>query len=207
MAKALTIKALESIKPSEKDREIPDGCVSGLYLAVRASGAKSWCVRYRFAGKSRKLTIGSYPAVGLKAARERAGKALLAVVDGRDPAAEKQEAKRVVAQPASELVEDVVDSYVEKYAKRRTRATSWREKERLLKKEIVGAWKGRRLSTIGRADVHDLLDSIMDRPASVVANWALATFKHLCAWAEERGLIASSPCDKVRRPIWTAGRG
>lgn len=203
MAKALTTKALESIKPGEKDREIPDGCVSGLYLAVRPSGAKSWCVRYRFEGKPRKLTLGAFPGIGLRAARDLAGRALDAVTDHRDPAAEKQEAKRAAAAEqlrASDLIDDVVASYVEKYAKRQTRQTSWREKERLLKKEVIGAWKGRRLSTIGRADVHDLLDKIVDRGAAVMANRTLATFKHMCAWAVERGLIEASPCDKVKAP-------
>ena len=38
--------------------EIHDRGCPGLFLIVQPSGAKSWALRYRVAGKSRKLTLG-----------------------------------------------------------------------------------------------------------------------------------------------------
>jgi Arm DNA-binding domain len=67
MGKALTVKFLENLKPGPTRREIPDGVVTGLYLILQVSGKMSWAVRYRVAGRPRKLTIGGYPAIGLKA--------------------------------------------------------------------------------------------------------------------------------------------
>ena len=58
----------ERLKPSEKDRLEADG--DGLYLRVRASGRKTWLVRYWEGGKERRLTLGDYPAVSLQAARQ-----------------------------------------------------------------------------------------------------------------------------------------
>ena len=65
----------------------------GLYLVVQPSGAKSFAVRYRYAGQPRKLTLGAFPAITLEAARDIGGKALRAAAEGRDPATEKQAAK------------------------------------------------------------------------------------------------------------------
>ena len=52
-------------------------------------------MRYRLSGRTRKHTIGAYPAIDLKAARELAAKALRAVAEGRDPGREKAQARGV----------------------------------------------------------------------------------------------------------------
>jgi len=203
MARDLTQFALDALKPSERRREVPDGHARGLFYVLQPSGAASWAFRYRFGGKPKKLTLGSSD-LGLKAARERAAEARLALARGNDPAAVKREAKvaarAAAAEPERDLVETVVSTFIERYAKKQTREKTWRETERLLTREVVGAWRGRRLSAIKRSDVHDLLDKITDRPAPIVANRTFAALRRMCSWAEERGLIDASPCGKVRAP-------
>src|ERR1700730_4450335 len=49
--------------------KLSDG--GGLQLWVQPSGSKLWNLAYRFAGKQRKLAIGSYPGIGLKEARAK----------------------------------------------------------------------------------------------------------------------------------------
>lgn len=201
MAKDLTIKGLESLKPGAARREVPDGHTRGLFYVLQPSGAASWAYRYRFAGKPRKLTIGSYPNIGLTDARKLASDAANTIARGDDPAATKQAAKiaaRDSANETRELVENVVEIFIERYAKPNTR--DWRETQRLLTKEVVSKWKGRRLGGIGRADVHDLLDGIIDRGAPVGANRTYAQLRKMCRWAVERGIIEHSPCDGVRAP-------
>ena len=201
MAKDLTVKALESLKPGAARREVPDGHTRGLFYVFQPSGAASWAYRYRSAGKPKKLTIGTYPAIDIKAARELASEAAKTVARGDDPAATKQSAKIAARQAANEtreLVENVVETFIERYAKPNTR--DWRETQRLLTKEVVSRWKGRRLGGIGRADVHDLLDGIVDRGAPVGANRTYAQLRKMCRWAVERGIIEHSPCDGVRAP-------
>ena len=51
-----------------------------------------------------------------------------------------------------------------------------------------------------KSDIHDLLDEIVDRGAPIVANRTLAVFRRLCNWAVERGIIDTSPCDKIKAP-------
>ncbi|MGF6391369.1 tyrosine-type recombinase/integrase [Pseudomonas plecoglossicida] len=55
-----------------------DGEIPGLYLEIRASSrsgkpvSKHWRLKYRLHGKENRFSIGAYPVVGLKAARESA---------------------------------------------------------------------------------------------------------------------------------------
>jgi integrase len=203
MAKDLTVKAIEALKPAAARREVPDGHTRGLFYVLQPSGAASWAFRYRFAGKTKKLTLGPYPALDLKASRQMASDAAQALARGDDPAAAKQEAKitaRAAAEPDRDLVETVAATFIERYAKKQTREKSWRETERILTREVVDPWRGRRLSAIKRADVHDLLDKIVDRGSPITANRTLAALRRMCAWAVERGIIDASPCEKVRAP-------
>ena len=89
MAK-LTAKSIETIRAGTARREVPDAFLPGLYFIVQPSGAKSWAVRYRHDGRPRKHTLGPYPLLDLKAAREAASKALRAAAEGSDPATQKK---------------------------------------------------------------------------------------------------------------------
>jgi integrase len=206
MATVLTVKSLENLKPGPARREVPDGLLPGLYFIVQPSGKSSWAVRYRAAGKPRKLTIGPYPSVDLKSARELARAALAKVAGGIDPGAEKKASKAAAAIPANDLVEHVAARFVSHYARRQLKASTAKEVERVLEKEIVGPWRGRRLSQIGRADVHDLLDGIVERGSPITANRTLAWLHRLCSWAIERGLMEVNPCAGVRAPAAETAR-
>ena len=194
----LTEVAIKSLTGGDKRREFPDGKVTGLYLVVQPSGNRSWALRYRAAGKPKKLTIGPYPVVGLAEARKRAMAALGEVAGGDDPAAAKT-AKRVAAKAAKDdMVETVVDDFVRHYAARQTR--DWRETERILKKDVMSRWRGRRLSEIEKKNVAKLLDEIVARGAPVGANRVFAQLRKMCAWAVGRGIIAHNPCVGISRP-------
>src|SRR5258706_13466282 len=93
MTKSLTVRRIETVQPSSSRQEIPDGLLVGLYLVVQPSGAKSFAVRYRYAGQPRKLTLGAFPAITLEAARDIGGKALRAAAESPHAATEKQAAK------------------------------------------------------------------------------------------------------------------
>ena len=46
-------------QPRDKDYKLADA--GGLYLFVTAKGSKSWRLKYRFAGKEKRLVLGSIP--------------------------------------------------------------------------------------------------------------------------------------------------
>ena len=203
----LTDLSIKKLPVPPKRREVPDRRVTGLYLILQPSGAKSWALRYRAAGKPTKLTLGPYPAIDLAAARKKAQEAIGDIASGGDPAAQKK-ASRAAARASHEanedLVERVVDLFIERYAKRKTK--DWRETAAMLNREVVGRWKGRRLSQITRAHVHQMLDEIVDRGAPIAANRRYAAFRKMCSWAVERGIIDRNPCDGVKAPAAETGR-
>src|SRR5262249_53504214 len=130
MAK-LTTKFVENVKPAAVRREIPDSGCRGLYLVVQPTGRKAWAVRYRFQGTPRKLTLD--PGLTLAAARKAASDALHELERGNDPAALKFEARAATEAAAADRERDTVqrlaEQFIEKYAKRKTRPSSWRQAE------------------------------------------------------------------------------
>jgi integrase len=200
----LTDVAIRNLVAAESRREIPDGKVTGLYMIVQPSGAKSWALRYRVLGKPKKLTIGPYPLVAVAEARRRATAALGDVAAGKDPAAEKTSARAAARAKSDDMVDAVANDFIKLYASRNTR--DWRETERILKKDVVSRWRGRRLGEIERKHVAKLLDEMIDRGAPVGANRVFAQLRKMCSWAVERGIIPSNPCLGISRPTTEAAR-
>ncbi|MEJ5087148.1 tyrosine-type recombinase/integrase [Brucella pseudogrignonensis] len=199
MAKSLTVKFIESLKPDTTRREIPDGGMPGLYLVVQPSGAMSWAVRYRYAGKPKKLTIGAYPAFSLADARKSAGAALRAVSEGRDPADEKKQAAAERAD-TSNHIDDVLTTFLTRYVKPNNRASTAKETERFIDNEIRPRWKGRLVQSIGKRDVVALLDAIVDRGAPISANRVHAILRRFFNWCMERSILDASPIATVPAP-------
>lgn len=189
MAKTLTAPAVEKIKPGDRRQEIPDAALTGLYLVVQPSGAKSFAIRYRHDGKPRKMTLGPYPKLGLAAAREKAREALRAVSEGIDPAAKDE--------PDRDLLRVVADGFLRRHADKRKSADQIR---RYFNVEILPVWGERRIDQISRRDVIDLLDAIVDRGSPVTANRVLAMVSRFFNWCVERDVIAASPCAGVKPP-------
>jgi len=65
----------------------------GMYLEVTVAGGKYWRMKYRHAGKEKRLALGVYPGVTLAEARKRRDKARDALAAGEDPGQLKREAK------------------------------------------------------------------------------------------------------------------
>src|SRR5262245_4131021 len=192
----LTIRSVEAMRPGAERQEIPDSFLPGLYLVVQPCGAKGWAVRYRHQGVPRKLTLGSYPALGLKAARELGAKALRAVAEGRDPGREKILARAAKA----DSIERIVKEFLERHVRRSNRASTAHETERLFRQNVLPRWRSRMVHEITRRDVLDLLDRIVDGGAPIVANRALAAIRKFFNWCVARDIIAVSPCAGVKPP-------
>ncbi|MBI1363147.1 MAG: tyrosine-type recombinase/integrase [Proteobacteria bacterium] len=65
----LTATTIKNAKATGKLQKLADG--GGLYLEVTAKGNKRWRYRYYFQGKEQLISLGIYPDISLKDARER----------------------------------------------------------------------------------------------------------------------------------------
>ena len=115
----LTDTAVRGAKPASKPQKLFDG--NGLFLFVAPSGAKSWRLKYRFQGREKLLTLGTYPQLSLKEAREACVDAKKRLSGGTDPSAEKK-VKARSAQTTFEFVarewhENQKPTWTEGYAK------------------------------------------------------------------------------------------
>ena len=198
MARAFTTKAVEAVKPDTNRREIPDPSLAGLYLVVQPSGAKSWALRYRYAGKPKKLTLGKWPIMGVAAARAAATEAIEAVEHGSDPGAAKKKAKaeRIEAQLSER---DKIKTLVGDYAKRHLASLkSGAVVKRELERHVVTAWGDRDIHDIAKRDVIDLLDGIADSGRVVTANRVRSYLGTFFGWCVDRDIIAMSPAQGVK---------
>ena len=195
MAKVLTARAVEAVKPEAVRREIPDGGIPGLYLVIQPSGAKGWAVRYRHNGKPRKLTLGKFPVLTLAEARDRARGALAIASGGVDPGAQDHRRADTVAA----LVADFIARHVSK-------TKSATETARIFEREVLPEWGDRKAAEITRRDVIDLCDGIADRGSPYMANRVLAAVRKMFNWAVSRDALQWSPCIGVKPPAQERAR-
>lgn len=88
----------------------------GLYLEIAPSGGKWWRFKYRYSGKEKRLSLGVYPDVGLKLARDRRDEARRLLVQCIDPS-ENRKAKRLAGIERSEnSFEVLAREWIEKYS-------------------------------------------------------------------------------------------
>jgi integrase len=89
---ALTNTAIQNAKPAEKPYKLYD--TDGLFMQVTPAGGKWWRFKYRFEGKEKLLSLGTYPDVSLKQARDKRDDARkLLANDQVDPSEKRQQIK------------------------------------------------------------------------------------------------------------------
>jgi len=109
---ALTAKRIENAKPLPKPQRLWDS--GGLYLEVAPTGGKWWRLKYRFDGKEKRLSLGTFPDVQIREAREARNDARRLLAAGKDPSAERQAEKRQRKQAAANSFEWVAREWYDR---------------------------------------------------------------------------------------------
>jgi len=109
----LTDTAIKRTKPSTKTQKLFDG--GGLYLEVAPSGGKWWRLKYRFGGKEKRLSLGVYPDVGLKLARDRRDDARKLLANDVDPGEHRKAAKAAEGESAANSFEVLAREWFAKF--------------------------------------------------------------------------------------------
>jgi integrase len=189
----LTDRMLRNLRPQTSPVDIRDGS-SRLVVTVLPSGRKQFSIRYRFAGKQRRLMFGEYPSVSLAEARKRARHAFAAIDNGRDPAGEQQAAK---ARP-TDTVAALAKEYVEKHV--RVKQRGWKEEERVLDVNVLPCWKDRSVRELTRRDVRALVAPIVDRGSPIMANRVLAVVRRMLNYGIRNDWLEANPASLIDKP-------
>lgn len=179
---ALTNTACLNAKPDERDYKKSDE--KGLYLLVKATGGRWWRFDYTFEGKRKTVSMGTYPEITLKAAREKRDEARRMVATGIDPSANRK---------ASKLAdnEEVKDSFkLIAYEWLAIKKSQWisnyySKVESRLKRDIFPFLGDRPITEIKASDILSVLRRIEEREALETAHRAKSTigqvFRHAIA--------------------------
>lgn len=172
----LTDKQLRAAKANGKTQYLHDG--GGLYLRVTPAGYKTFILRVRRLSKYSWLALGPYPDMSLAEAREKA-------VEVNTQGAPAQ---MTVAQAAEQYMQ-----YVKKHYKRPDLI------EDRLTRDVIATIGAKKLHSVTKRDISEVLQAIVDRGSPVQANRTLADIKHLFAYCTEKGWVSSDPTQGITR--------
>jgi integrase len=196
-AVALTIKQIESAKPSAKPYKLADG--GGLCLLIVSSGAKLWRWRYRFDGKEKMMALGEYPFVSLAEARERQYSARKKLGAGIDPMAERK-TEAEFRQREIEARQREAESSFEKIARKWWEwwsvGKSPRHADYVLRRleaDVFPALGPKFMDAVTAADIRKLMLAIESRGARDVAKRAHETTGQVFRYAIAHGIATRNP--------------
>ena len=182
---ALSDKAIRAAKHADKPVRLFDA--GGLYLELAPNGGKWWRLKYRHAGKEKRLSLGVYPHVALKQARERRDEAKKLLANGIDPSEQRKAHKAAVTERAANSFEAVAREWFASFSK------NW--------------VKGHSDKIIRRLE-HNIFPYLGGRPiAEITSREVLAVLRRV----EKRGAIETAHrtkqnCSQVFRYAVAAGR-
>ena len=173
--------------PERKQARFSDS--GGLYLQVSPNGSKRWFLKYRTGGKEKQLALGSYPDVGLTAARKARDAAKLQKAAGLDPVQARKVEKLKATNPAGDTFQAVA---LEWHAKQ---APQWSEghAERALRQleRDLFPWIGpRRLSEIEPVELLATLRKIEERGAIETADPGLMLCRQVWRYGVATGRVS-----------------
>lgn len=190
----ITEAGVARIEPPTKDRvDYWDKAQPGFGLRVTSTGHRSWQIMYRTGGKRKRLSLGDWPALPLKLAREAAAQALKQIGEGQDPSRQ-----RTAITGGAVTVDHLAKSYLERHARRNKK--SWQADEGMIRREIIPAWGRRSAEGIARRDVIEIVESVAARGHPYAANRLLALIRKMFAWGCEVDLVDSNPGRGVTAP-------
>ena len=194
----LTEMQVKNAKARDKDYKLADS--EGLYLFVTTKGHRSWRMKYRFAGKERRLVFGAYPEMGLREARDRKADARKLLREGRDPGIEAAKARIERAAASANTFEALARGW---YALQEARWTPIHAKDVItsLEKEVF-PWLGMLpISEIDEPLVLSVLRKIEKRGAIETAHRVRQRMSAVFVHAIAEGAASRDPAGVVTKAL------
>lgn len=196
ITRPLTNNEILKAKPREKDFTLHDG--DGLFLLVKTTGKKLWRFRYQRPGSSSRtnLSLGSYPALTLAAARQIRDQHLTTLAQGMDPQQQQEQASEqrqieldsIFSTVAANWFQIKSRSVTEDYAK-----DIWRS----LDKDMFSAIGAIPVQEIKARTIVEALEPIKARGALETVRRLVQRINEIMIYAVNTGLIDANPASGV----------
>lgn len=188
----LTDIKLKQLKANNKPYKEYDG--EGLYIYVSPTGSKTWRIRYRFEKKEQTYTIGTYPKISLKDARQKLSEVKTMLAQGINPMKEKL---IKTALQEKNTFEKIVYEWIEK------QNTRWGERYRRMVEYRMDHYV---FGFIGQLDVNkisakqvlEIIRRIEERGKTDMAHRVLVIISQAFRYAVACGLCESDPCRDLK---------
>jgi len=180
----LSDMAIKKANPNDKKQKMFDG--GGLYLEVAPSGGKLWRLKYRFGGKEKLLSLGPYPTISLKDAREKREAAKRLLLDHQDPGEVKKAQKLAAVYGGEDSFEYVAREWIENNSRTWVESHTARLARRL--EQYVFPWIGKRkVSQITAPELLSLVRQLEKRGTVETAHRVFACCGQIFRYAVATG--------------------
>ena len=199
----LTVMQVKNAQPQAKAYKLHDS--EGLFLLVLPSGTKSWRQKYRFDGREKQLTHGTYPLLSLKQARELRDEAKRDLAKGMDPSRKAREAR---ARRAGTLKGGTTfkQAALRWHA---LQAHGWKKRhaedvKNALEREAFPSIGDRPIAELKPADIRPIIEEMQDRGAIDQAHRMLMRISRIFQLAvvdEEVDADPAAPLAAILKPV------
>ncbi|HZX33627.1 MAG TPA: integrase arm-type DNA-binding domain-containing protein [Rhodocyclaceae bacterium] len=191
----LTDTQIRNAKSREKPYKLADE--KGLFLLINPNASKWWRLKYRYGGKEKLLSLGIYPEVALKEARDKRDAARKLIAEGVDPGEHRKAAKAARSERAANSFEVIAREWFEK--NRNTWAPSHADKIITRLERDVFPWLGgKSVAEITPPVVLDVLRRIEARGTLDTAHRAKGNISQVMRYAIATGRAERDPCPDLR---------
>lgn len=196
----LTDQAIKAAKPKDKPYRLTDE--RGMYLEVHPNGSRYWRLKYRYAGKEKRLAIGVYPEVSLKEARNLRDEARKQLVNGIDPSEEKRRQRRHRSVLAANSFEVIAREWHD-YQKGRWSTGHADRVIKALEKDAFPRIGKRPIAEITAADLLEVIRAVEKRDALDVASRLLQRCSSVFRYAIQTDRAESNPANDLQGALKT----
>ena len=201
--KLLSEALCKSAKPKESLFYLNDG--GGLRLRVRPNGSRHWIFRYRVGSKERSSSMGTYPQVSLKEARDKSAVAKSQVKEGLDPVV----TKRVLRAQNTTSTESLFGSVAKDWLEHNRETWSAHHYERnsgLLRRYLLPKLGDLPIDAIDEAYLFSILKSVYDSGIRESARRARAVAAQIFSYGRAVHICSKNPArDMADNPYFKRG--
>lgn len=200
----LTDTFIRHVTANGKVQKHSDG--GGLFLYVTPTGKKSWRLAYRFAGRQKLISLGPYPSVSLREAREKREDAKKLLREHIDPSQARRQAREAAAEAARNSFEDVAREWYVKYSPKWV--PSYRKTVIRILEENLFPYVGKRpINAITSRELLTVLRRVEERDALTIAHKALRDTGRIFRYAVVTGRAEHDIAADLRGALAPAANG